>query len=294
MARSNSIELVLDAKATLGEGLIWHAQKGVLYWVDILEKNLHLYDPRTNLDRTIYVGQYVGTVVSRSSGGVMLAVHHGFASLDLETEKLIIFQDPESHLPNNRFNDGKCDPAGRFWAGTMELTGKAAAGSLYCMDRDLSVRRMLEKVSTSNGIVWSLDHKTMYYIDTLTFLVEAFDYNEESGRISNRRAAVTIPQNMGYPDGSTIDAEGMIWVALFGGACVTRWDPKSGKLLQTIRLPVSNVTACAFGGPNLDQLYITTARLTLTESDLARQPQAGSLFCVNPGVQGIEAYEFAG
>ena len=292
---SKNVELVLDVKAQLGEGPIWHAQAQLLYWVNIMGQELHIYNPAAHQDRVINVGQYVGTVVPRQAGGVMLAMHHGFASLDLDTEKLTLINDPEADLPGNRFNDGKCDPAGRFWAGTMGMEGeRTGKGSLYCMDTDLSARKILDNVTTSNGIAWSLDYKTMYYIDTRTKRVDAFDYDLDSGDISNRRPAITFPEGVGSPDGSTLDAEGMLWVAHWGGACVTRWNPTSGDLLQTIEIPALQVTACAFGGPNLDQLYITTARNDLDEATLAKYPHAGGLFMVEPGVQGIEAYEFKG
>ena len=292
---SESVELMVDAKATLGEGPIWHAQKQVLYWVNILENQLHIYNPTTNEDRSIDVGQYVTTVVPRKSEGLIVTVQNGFASLDPETEQLTIIHDPERHLPGNRFNDGKCDPAGRLWAGTMSLgSGITGAGSLYVMDRDLSVRRVLDRVTISNGIAWSLDHLMMYYIDTPTREVSAFDYDIESGSISNRRTAVKIPETYGFPDGMTIDAEGMLWVAGWGSSRVSRWDPKSGKLLQAVTIPATNVSACAFGGHNLDDLYITTAREGLTEEDLVEQPLAGGLFRVKPGVCGNETFEFAG
>jgi sugar lactone lactonase YvrE len=292
---SKNVELVLDIKAQLGEGPIWHAQAQLLYWVNIMGHELHIYNPATHQDRVINVGQYVGAVVPRQAGGVMLALHHGFASLDLETEQLTLINDPEADLPGNRFNDGKCDPVGRFWAGTMGMEGDTTGkGSLYCMDTDLSVRKMVDNVTTSNGIVWSLDHKTMYYIDTRTKRVDAFDYDLASGDISNRRPAITFPEGVGSPDGSTLDAEGMLWVAHWGGARITRWNPTKGELLQTIEVPALQVTACAFGGPNLDQLYITTARHNLDEATLAKYPHAGGLFVVEPGAQGIEAYEFKG
>ena len=292
---SESVELMVDAKATLGEGPIWHAQKQLLYWVNILEHQLHVYNPATNEDRSIDVGPYVATVVPRKSGGLMVTVKNGFAGLNPDTGQLTIIHDPEMHLPGNRFNDGKCDPAGRFWAGTMSLgSDNPKVGSLYVMDRDLTVRRMLDKVTTSNGIVWSLDHSTMYYIDTPTREVSGFDYDIETGSISNRRTAVKIPVDYGFPDGMTIDAEGMLWIAGWGFSKVSRWDPKSGKLLQTITIPATNVSACAFGGPDLDELYITTARAGLSAEALAEQPLAGGLFRVKPGVRGVEAYEFAG
>ena len=224
----------------------------------------------------------------------MLALHHGFAHLDLETEELTFISDPEPDKPENRFNDGKCDPAGRFWAGTLALDEKPRAASLYCMDTDLSVRRVLGNVGNSNGIVWSLDNTTMYYIDTPTREIAAFDYDLETGAISNRRVAVTVPQEYGYPDGMTIDEEGMVWVALWGEGCVCRWDPRTGELLHSLRLPVRQVTSCAFGGEKLDELYITSACIGPEGKALAAQPLAGGLFRVHPGVKGIEAFEFNG
>lgn len=287
---SDSVELVLDAKAQLGEGAIWHSQKQVLYWVDIDGGFVHIYDPVTNRDRSVSTGQPVGTVVPRASGGVMVALRDGFAALNLETGALTPITDPESHLPDNRFNDGKCDPAGRFWAGTM---GKAG-GSVYRLDPDLTVRKMFGGVRTSNGIAWSLGQKTMYYIDTPTQEVAAFDYDYATGEIGNRRVAVKVPVENGHPDGSTLDAEGHLWVAHWDGWNVTCYDPARGVGLRTIKLPASRITSCAFGGPDLSTLYITSARVGLDEAALAAQPLAGGLFKVDAGVRGIPAPEFLG
>jgi len=291
---SNTAELVYDAKAELGEGPIWHSPTQVLYWVNILQGQLHIFDPATGDDRKMVLGQPVGTVVPRKTGGVMVALQNGFASLDLGTAELTIIHDPEPHLPGNRFNDGKCDPAGRFWAGTMPFNEGGPLGSLYCMDIDHSVRRVLEGVAISNGLVWSHDRSTMHFIDSPTKVVAAFDYDESAGLISNRRVAINIPLGSGVPDGMAIDADGMVWVAHFGGSRVTRWNPTTGELLDTIGVPATQVTACAFGGPDLDQLYITTASFGLDADALTQQPDAGGLFVASPGVKGVEAFEFAG
>lgn len=288
------VELVIDAKASLGEGAIWHARERRLYWVDIDEGEVHLYDPVGDTDRVIEVGQLVGTVVPRVGGGLMLAVEHGFASLNVETHELKILCDPEPDLPDNRFNDGKCDPAGRFWAGTISLTRTVGTASLYCLDRDGTARRMLGGLTNSNGIVWSLDASTMYHIDTPTLQVKAYDYEARTGEIGNPRVVVAIPEGTGRPDGMTIDAEGMIWVAHWKGSRVTCWDPRTGTLKQTIHIPASQVTSCAFGGPDLDELYITTARLGLTAEELVNQPHAGGVFRWCGGVAGVEAAEFIG
>lgn len=291
---SNTAVLVYDARADLGEGPIWHSPTQLLYWVNILSGQLNLFDPNTGHNRTIVLGQPVGTVVPRKAGGVMVALQNGLATLDLDTEELTIVHDPEAHLPGNRFNDGKCDPAGRFWAGTMSLNAEDSLGSLYCMDIDHSVRRALGNVTISNGLVWSHDHSTMYFIDSATRMITAFDYDEPTGSISNRRTAITIPPGIGVPDGMTIDAEGMVWIAHFGGSRVTRWNPTNGVFLSHISVPATQVTACAFGGPDLDRLYITTARIDLNADALLKQPDAGGLFVVSPGVKGVKAFEFAG
>ncbi|MBV7334684.1 SMP-30/gluconolactonase/LRE family protein [Chloroflexi bacterium TSY] len=295
---TTAAELVIDAKAILGEGPIWDARRQLLYWVNIFGDEVHLYDPTTGQDRAINIGQHVGTVVPRADRDgtheLMLALHHGFASLNVETEEVTMLHDPEPDTPDTRFNDGKCDPAGRFWAGTMSLGESDPVGSLYVMDTDLSVHQRLSGVTVSNGIVWSHDNRTMYFIDTPLGTVDAFDYDLETGNIENRRSIITIPHDDGYPDGMTIDAEGMLWVAYWGGYRVTRWDPSSGGLLQTVTAPAPNTSACAFGGPNLDQLYITTARTGVDDATLAQYPYTGGVFCAEVGVRGVEAFEFAG
>jgi sugar lactone lactonase YvrE len=288
------VELVLDAKATLGEGAIWDSRWQRLLWVDIDEGEVHIFNPADLSDRTIMVGRKVGTVVPRESGGLMLAVEDGFAELDLGTGETKILYDPEPDLPDNRFNDGKCDPAGRFWAGTISLARKQGTANLYCMDTDLSVKRMLAGVTNSNGLVWSLDHTKMYYIDTPTRRVTAFDYDSDTGQIADPRPVVEVPPDTGKPDGMTIDAEGMLWVAHFSGARVTRWDPDTGEALEVVPVPALRVTSCAFGGEKLDELYITTARTGADDEELKKYPHAGGLFLARPGVRGVRASEFAG
>lgn len=291
---SREADLVLDAKATLGEGAIWHARRQVLYWVDIEGRTVHTYDPKTGKDRAIDVGQAVGTVVPRRSSGLMLALHHGFAHLNLRTKKLTFVSDPEAGLPN-RFNDGKCDPSGRFWAGTMpyEKGADPRGGALWCLHADGRVEKKVKGIGCSNGIAWGLDKKTMYYIDTVTKEIWAYDYDDRTGAISRRRTIVTVPDNEGVPDGMTIDAEEMLWVAHWGGWQVIRWDPRTGKKLRSIRLPAEKITSCAFGGRDLGDLYVTSARVALDEQALKKQPHAGGLFLVRPGVKGVEAFEFA-
>ncbi len=291
---NHDVTLLVDIRAQVGEGAIWEAQKKVLYWLDILSSELYEYNPTTGENKTYHVGQHVGTVVPRASGGLMLALYNGFAAFDPASGKITMIADPEANLPANRFNDGKCDPAGRFWAGTMAYTHQSTQGSLYRLDADLSVHKMMGNIAISNGIVWTADKKTMYYIDTHAYNVRAYDYDNATGNIANERVVVTVEKGMGGPDGMAIDAEDMLWVAHYGGSCVRRWDPKSGKVLDQIDLPVSNITSCAFGGDDLSTLYITSAAQQLSAEALAKTPLAGSLFRANPGVKGVPSFAFAG
>ena len=288
------VELLVDAHAQVGEGPLWDEEQQVLYWVDILSSLLYIYDPATGENRALDVGQHVGTVVTRASGGLMLAVREGFASFDLETQGLTLIANPEAHITGNRFNDGKCDPAGRFWAGTMAYENPTNQGSLYRLDTDLSVHKIFGDVAISNGIIWSLDHTTMYYIDTLRKNVRAFDYADDTGDISNERVIINVPEEIGMPDGMAIDSEGMLWVAHYGGSCVSRWNSNTAQLLLKIDLPVTQVTACAFGGPNLDILFITSAAQELDAAELARQPLAGGLFAIKTPYQGVPSFRFGG
>jgi sugar lactone lactonase YvrE len=296
MADENVLEPVPCTRAVLGEGAIWNAPLQRLHWIDIEGQRVFTYDPATGENRAIDVGRKVGTVVPRARGGLMLAVHEGFASLDPESGRVELLPLPPGHDPAVvRFNDGKCDPSGRFWAGTMALVkGPRPLGRLYRLDADGAVQVMLREVGTSNGIAWSLDRRTLYFIDTPLRRVDAFDYDDATGAIASRRTVISIPADLGRPDGSTIDAEGMLWVAMYEGWAVTRWNPRTGELLQTIRLPVARVTSCAFGGPALDTLYLTSARQNFSAEQLAAQPLAGSLFKVKPGVRGLPAFEFQG
>jgi sugar lactone lactonase YvrE len=286
-------ELFLAAGAALAEGPMWDDREGVLYWVDILRGQVHRADPASGADAAFSVGQPVGTIVLREAGGLMLAVREGFAAFDPETEVLTPIADPEAHLPGNRFNDGKCDPGGRFWAGTMAFSAEPGAGALYRLDPDFRVHKMLENVTISNGLAWSSDHLTMYYIDSQPGTVSAFDYDLSTGAIQNRRIVIRVEEGLGLPDGMAIDADDKLWIAHYGGGCVRRWDPDTAEILETIPVPAANATACAFGGSDLGDLYITTAGGD-NPDQLRADPQAGNLFVARPGVSGPAAYRFAG
>jgi sugar lactone lactonase YvrE len=287
-------EILIDAHALVGEGPIWDADANVLWWVDIMSSELYAYDPQTGENRKWNVGQHVGTVVQRAAGGLMLAVQDGFAAFDPASGALEMLADPEANLPGNRFNDGKCDPAGRFWAGSMAYEDQSDQGSVYRLDTDHSVDKMIEDIGISNGIIWSLDARTMYYTDSLDFAIRAYDYDVATGGIDNERVIIDIPKAMGFADGFTIDEEGMLWVAHYGAGRVRRWNPDSATVLAEIDLPAAGVTACAFGGPGLDQLFITSASLRLSDAEKAQQPHAGGLFVAEVGVRGLAADKYGG
>lgn len=291
----NKLKVALNHSCLLGEGPVWDAANERVLWVDILQGEVHQFYPRQNKHKVFNVGQMIGAIALRKSGGIVAALQNGFAIIDLDNDELQMIADPEAHLANNRFNDGKCDPAGRFWAGTMSIPGQPGAGSLYVLDNDMSVSAKIKDVSCSNGLAWSNDKRTLYFIDTPTQQVAAYDYDVVSGTIRNKKIVIDIPVEEGYPDGMTIDTEGMLWIAFFDGWKVARWDPGTGKLLFRIPLPVAKITSCAFGGETFEDLYITSARTGLSEGELHDQPLAGSLFVIeNCGYKGIGAFEFQG
>lgn len=290
-----SAELVWDAKAELGEGPCWDARAQVLWWVDIGAGSLYRYTPAEGTNEVFSFDQPVTAAVPRQSGGLIISFPHGIAAFDPDRKETQVLVDGvESDRPNNRFNDGKCDAFGRLWIGTLSKSGAKGEAQLYVLDPNLQLREAFGPVSCSNGMAWSPDGRTLFYIDTPTRQVAAFDYDAESGTIRNRRVAVEIPEGEGFPDGMTIDREGMLWVAHWGGARVSRWDPASGRQLGVVKVPAEQVTSCAFGGPGGDELYITTAREGLREEQLAQFPLAGGLFRVRPGFSGEPALAFGG
>lgn len=282
-------DLVVDAHARLGEGPVWCAGEGVLYWVDIDLGRVHRYDPETDIDEHLDVGEPVGAVVPTRSGGLVLAVKGGFAVIDSWPERPRLLSDVEADRPETRMNDGACDTRGRFWAGTMHAALEPGCGSLYRLDPDGTVTRMVEDVSISNGVAWSSDDTVMYYVDTASGGVDAFDFDLESGEIANRRRLLDVDPADGGPDGLVVDAEGYLWVGLWEGWAVRRYSP-DGTPTGVVNVPCARVTKCAFGGAALDDLYITTAS---PDGPAADQPHAGGLFRVSPGVTGLPATPFA-
>ncbi|WP_121663177.1 SMP-30/gluconolactonase/LRE family protein [Metabacillus litoralis] len=287
-------DLVVDQKATLGEGPHWNGEEQALYWVDIIGKRLHRYDPLTKENKTFTFNQYVGAAVPAQLGKMLLAMHDGIYRLDLETEDLILVANPETNQPHIRFNDGKCDSSGRFYIGTMALNIEKGKGALYRLDPSGHIHKILSSVTISNGLAWSPDEKFMYYIDTPTGEVTVFSYDKQTGSISSKKTSVVIPNEMGSPDGMTIDSDGMIWVAHWDGSRVTQWNPYTGKQLDEVVVPVKHVTSCTFGGEHLDELYITTARQGLSEEELEKYPLSGGLFKVKTKAKGMKGNGYKG
>ncbi len=282
---------IIDCHNELGEGPIWHPLENRLYWVDILKKKIQRYDPVRNDYQVFSVGQMITAIGLRGGSNFITAGEHGIAFWDADRDIFHPICDPEKGKPNARFNDAKVDRDGRFWAGTM--TKVDISSTLYRLDKDLVLTPMIRNVTISNGIGWSPDDRIMYYNDTRRHTMYAYDFDHESGEISNKREFVRFGDKAGSPDGLTVDAEGFIWCALWGGWRVERYSLE-GKCVQTVEVPVAQPSSVAFGGEDLDTLYITSAREGLNEEKLADQPEAGNLFACQPGVQGLPEPKFAG
>jgi sugar lactone lactonase YvrE len=279
-------DLVHDARATLGEGPVWLADQQRLLWVDIEGQTVNRWDPATGRNAATPVGQRVGMALPADDGQIYYAGEHGLWRLDAEGRRTFL-QDPEAGLPT-RFNDGKVDPAGRLWAGTMSLVRQDHQGSLYRFDHpSRPAHRVLIDVTTSNGLAWSADRRTFYYIDTRRQRVEAFAYDDASGHLSGRRTvAAFVKSEVGSPDGMCIDDAGRLWVAHWGGGRVSCIDPATGACVAEVRVPAQNVTSCCFGGPQRDILYITSARQGTAEEVLTRLPHCGGIFAARVGTSG--------
>ncbi len=279
----------------LGEGPLWDKENNCIYWVDIIPGDIHRYSTLDSSHSTFNVGEMVGALALRKSGGLIAALQHGFAFVDFANKTVTRITNPEEHLPGNRFNDGKCDPAGRFWAGTMPLNETDASGNVYMLDTDFTVAHKIAGVTISNGMAWTADTKTFYYIDTPTRHVVAYDYDITTGEITNKRVVIDVHNEVGYPDGMTIDKNGMLWIAFFGGWQVALFNPLTGEKLQSIALPAANITCPTFGGPNLTDLYVTSATKELTAEEKLQQPYAGCLFVIKDlEVGGVPVEEFGG
>lgn len=280
-------------EADLGEGPLWVARENAVYWVDIFKHQVHRLSLADGAKKSWSFDQEVTSLAAREQGGFVGTIRDGFALIDFESSSYEPLALPEADIPGNRFNDGKVDAQGRFWGGTMDENAEMESGSLYRLDADLSLHKMDDQYIIDNGPAFSVDGKTMYHTDTAKGVIYAFD-NDEQGDISNKRLFIQLEDEAeGKPDGMTVDCEDCIWLCHFGGARMTRYSP-AGQVLQVVPMPVPNITSCTFGGPNLDTLYITTARALIPIEELETYPLAGSLFSLKPGVTGLPTPLFAG
>lgn len=278
---------LFPSQCILAEGPMWHKERFSCFWVDIESGVLYEYNWQSKNINSWSFDYKLSLVLQAKENEVILALNRSIARFDLTTEKLEWVVDLESGLPNNRCNDGACDGKGRIWVGTMDMDCKEGAAALYCIGHDGVPEKKLDNITISNGLAWTQDNKTFYYIDTPTQNVQSFSFDENTGNIDFGKTVIQIPKEMGSPDGMAIDEEGMLWIAHYGGFGIFRWDPKTGKLLEKIDLPVPNVTSCAFVGENLDTLLITTARENMREEDLIKYPESGNVFYVEVKVKGV-------
>ncbi|MEZ4969697.1 MAG: SMP-30/gluconolactonase/LRE family protein [Flavobacteriaceae bacterium] len=265
-------------KSKLAEGPVWDHRNNTLWWVDILNGHLHSFNQENNAHKTYSIGQYIGAAIPCKGNGLVLAGHQGFYLFYPDSQQLLPIGDLQLESINFRFNDGKCDAMGRFWAGTMEIEFQQNSGNLYCLTKH-QVTNKLNGIYGSNGIAWSLDHTKMYYIDTLKYKLLVFDFDLKTGFLSNGKALIIFEASMGYPDGMTIDENGNLWICFYDGSKVCCFDPKTGTEITKIETPVQRPTSCTFGGPKMDVLYITSAQ---KKGDTL----GGSLFFSRPGVKG--------
>lgn len=303
------VDVALNIPADLGESPCWSPRSSTLLWVDIFRGELHSFDPAAGIDRHMDVGQPLGMAAQRASGGIVCAVRDGIGFADLDSGFFELAAPLERDTPANRMNDGACDQTGRLWAGTMATDLSPERGTLYRIESSpsqgrvttplqargtvLTIAPAVNGLSISNGLGWSPDNRTMYLVDSPTQRVDAFSFDVTSGDLSDRRAFCRTPAGQSTPDGLAVDAAGGVWLALWDGGAVLHYDA-DGALVDAIEVPAVRVTSVAFGGPNLNQLFITTARTGLTAEQLKREPHSGSIFVAEPGVEGLPQFEFAG
>lgn len=285
-------QMIYKAEATTGEGSIWHPDRNTLFWVDIEGQRLYEFYPDKQDCESWDFDRMVSTVVPETDSTVVVSLQDEIVRVNLNNGSLTSIASIPHYEGKVRCNDGKCDPAGRLWIGTMGFGAPKGAGTLYTVVSDGTVTVHLDDVTISNGIVWSADRKFMYYNDTPTGRIDRFRYDEEKGEIYFDGIAVVLPPGTGSPDGMTIDKDDNLWVAQWGGYGVYCYNPHTGKLLAKVEVPAPNVASCAFGGKDMNTLYITTARAGLSDEQLKEYPLSGSLFVCQPGTSGPEPYRF--
>lgn len=285
-------EHLFTSQCILGESPFWHPARQSFFWVDIENGKLFEYHLATEKTSVKSFPHRLTLVLEGKENELVLALDRKIASYNLDSEELEWLAEVETEFPLNRFNDGKCDAKGRLWIGTLSTEFTEGSGSLYSVSRDLTPGKQLDQLTISNGMAWTGDNQTFYFIDTPTRQIKAFKFSLDTGTLEFDHVAIEIPEELGMPDGMCIDEEGMLWVAHYGGAGVYRWDPGTGRLLQKVEIPAPHVTSCAFGGKNLDLLLVTTAQENMSPEQLKSYPKSGDVFLVKTQAKGSEAYGF--
>lgn len=287
------VERVCDIKCILGESPCWNDINSSIYWVDIVSKKINIFNLRNSKTKIMKLNKYIGAIGFRKNGEIVAALEDGFYFIEDDSCKEILVKIINENLNVKRFNDGKIDANGNFWAGTVSLKEDSPIGVMYCLESNLNLKEVFNKITISNGIAWSVDNKKMYFIDSPTLRVDVFDFDIFSCRLRNRKPAFEIPKNIGYPDGMTIDIEGKLWIAHWGGNKVCRWDPELKKIIETIDIPASRVSSCTFGGEKLDELFITTAIRGFAENtDGIKEEDSGYLYRIQTGTRGMQSFKF--
>lgn len=281
------VKCILNNKSVLGEGPVWDESRKKLFFVDIMGKKINSFDPITKEFDSIETENPVGCIVFHKDNNIISAQQNKLVKINLDTKESVKILDfnLDEYL---RFNDGKCDINGRLWVGTMatdQAHPKArVCGSLFCADEKGNIKEVFDKMAIPNGIAFSSDNKYMYHIDTPTQCISRYDFDAKTGKLSNKTTAVKVPENEGSPDGMTIDCEGMLWVALWGGYAVARCNPETGEQLLKISVDAENISCCAFGGENMDELFITSA--------INDNGEGGELFWYQTNTKGMSTYRF--
>jgi sugar lactone lactonase YvrE len=288
------MEQLFAAGNQLGESPVWSPEEGALYWVDIPKGLIRRYVVSSQETSLWQLPASIGSFAFRRDGGMVVALKNGIHLFDPATNQLSLVHNPEPDLPENRFNEGKCDPRGRFFAGTMnEVVRGKPSGSLYRLASDKQLDLIFPSVTVPNGLAWSPEGTIMYFADTRRHVIYAFDYDLEEGTPYNRRVFVDLSSYEGLPDGATVDSEGCLWSAMFSGGRIVRYTP-SGKIDRVIGFPVTQINSLTFGGSDLRTIFVVTSKHLLNDAGLASQPLAGNIFAVDPDVKGIVDSRFAG
>lgn len=287
-----TFEVVSPIREVLGESPVWDKETSSLFWVNVVGKELYRYHTKLGKLSKFELPQCISSITLKTNEEAIITLEDGYYRFNLVTEELQLIQHVEQELTDNRFNDGKCDARGRFFAGTMSKRMIHDQAALYCLHNDFTVEQKLQSMTLSNGIAWTKDSSYMYLIDTLKHAVYQFDYNIDHAQLTNQKVAIDFQHEEGVPDGMTIDEEGMLWIAHWGGAKISRWNPTTSTKLSEISIPALNVTSCTFGGDKLDELYITTALDNMTEEQLEQYPLSGQTLKLKMDIRGQETNRF--